>query len=314
MFGRNFFLIILGTIGIYSIFAFASDLNLVYKQLSLFNYQYIPIILITIFSSWLVLFLRWTILLKTQKINIPLKNSILIYFSGFTLSISPVKSGELIKSVFLKNKFNIKRSLTVPLIFLERFYDILGTSIVAIIGLSYLGINFLPLIFVVFVIIFVALWIFYSKNMFNKIIKFFNKFRFVQKYVVSLENAHNVVRESSNLKIGIISTSLTILYRFIEAIGVYFVLLALGIDVFEFISLAATYSSSVILGSMSMSPGGIGVTEASLGGLLSLQGIEFEIALVVAIIVRFFTLWFSVITGFICLKLSNVLKEDVTSN
>jgi len=310
MFGRNFFLIILGAIGIYSIFAFASDLNLVYKQLSLFNYQYIPIILITIFSSWLVLFLRWTILLKTQKINIPLKNSILIYFSGFTLSISPAKSGELIKSVFLKNKFNIKRSLTVPLILLERFYDVLGTSIVAIIGLSYLGPNFLPLIFVVFVIIFVALWIFYSKNAFNKIIKFFNKFRFVQKYVVSLENAHNVIRESSNLKIGIISTSLTILYRFIEAIGVYFVLLALGIDVFEFITLAATYSSSIILGSISMSPGGIGVTEASLGGLLSLQGIEFEIALVAAIIIRFFTLWFAVITGFICLKLSNVLKEN----
>ena len=51
-------------------------------------------------------------------------------------------------------------------------------------------------------------------------------------------------------------------------------------------------------------PGGIGITEGSMGGLLSLQGIEFSFALIVAVIIRIFTSWYTVIVGFIALKIS----------
>ncbi len=49
---------------------------------------------------------------------------------------------------------------------------------------------------------------------------------------------------------------------------------------FEFFHLAAKYSTSVILGTISMSPGGLGVTEGSFAGLLALQGFEFQTVLV----------------------------------
>ena len=80
------------------------------------------------------------------------------------MSISPVKSGELIKSIILKNNFNIKRSKTVPIILLERFYDILGTFAVAMIGITFLGLDSGIVLFLVLAIIIFIFSILYSKK------------------------------------------------------------------------------------------------------------------------------------------------------
>ena len=58
-----------------------------------------------------------------------------------------------------------------------------------------------------------------------------------------------------------------------------------------------------------MSPGGLGVTEGSFAGLLTLQGFELQATLVLAIIIRFFTLWFAVIVGLISFRLLALAKK-----
>ena len=42
IFGRNFILIIIATIGIYSIFLIFSDINLIYDKLLNFNWKFLP--------------------------------------------------------------------------------------------------------------------------------------------------------------------------------------------------------------------------------------------------------------------------------
>ena len=79
-----------------------------------------------------------------------------MFLSGFALAISPLKSGELIKSIILKNNFSIDRSKTVPIILIERFYDMLGTFAIAMIGITFLGFGpgivlFSVLVFLIFV-------------------------------------------------------------------------------------------------------------------------------------------------------------------
>ena len=76
---------------------------------------------------------------------------------------------------------------------------------------------------------------------------------------------------------------------------------------FEFYQVITTYATSIILGVASLIPGGIGVAEASLVGLLTLQDIEFSDAVVAVVLIRLFTLWFSTISGFITLKTSKTL-------
>lgn len=313
-FGKKFFLITISAITIYSIFIIYSDINLVYDQIINFDFSFLPIILTLIFLSWLMLFFRWMILLKNSGIDIPLKDNFLIYFAGFALSVSPGKSGELLKSVLLKNKFNIKRTTSVSIIFIERFYDVIGAVLVTLTGIVYLGVEFVPAIIIASSLIILILFSIYSKTSFKFFINIITKFKFLKKFSVSIENSYNVIREASSLKIALISSSLTVVYRLIEALAIYCVLLGFGIDIVPYFVLAATYSSSIILGAVTMIPGGLGVTEGSFAGLLSLQNIEIGTALVLAVIIRFFTTWYGVIVGFISLKLSKGLKKnfDVT--
>ena len=62
------------------------------------------------------------------------------------------------------------------------------------------------------------------------------------------------------------------------------------------------YSSSLIIGAISFIPGGVGITEGSIAGLLTLGGIELSVALVLGIMIRIFTLWFGVGIGFYLFK------------
>ena len=96
-FDNRFIFVIIGAIILYAVLLILSDISLILSKLPNLKIEYLPIILILIPSSWLFLFLRWNLLLKNSKINIPLKENLKIYFAGFALAVTPGKFGELIK-------------------------------------------------------------------------------------------------------------------------------------------------------------------------------------------------------------------------
>ncbi len=300
--------VIISTVIIYSIFLFIFDSQIIYEKIENFEIKFVPIILTMIVLGWGILFLRWNFLLKKQSINVPVKENFLIYLSGFVLAISPLKSGELLKSELLKNKFDINRTKTVPIIVMERFYDIIGTIFVAVVvGFFFLGVSFLPIIFIVSILSIGIFFVIYTKSVFNFLVSKVFRIKFLKKFKEPLENSQDIFRTSSTPKLIFVSTGLTILWRFIEGIGIYFVLLGFNIDIIEYLEIISIYSTSIILGAASMLPAGIGITEGSFGSLLSLTGIEISFAVVLGIVIRLFTLWFGVGIGFIALKLSKSL-------
>jgi len=99
--------IIIAVVGLYAAFFIASDIRTVYDKISNFKIEFLLIIIPLVTIGWFVLFARWHLLLKNSKIFIPKKDSLLIFFSGFALTIIPGKVGELIKSQLLKTKFDV---------------------------------------------------------------------------------------------------------------------------------------------------------------------------------------------------------------
>ena len=102
----------------------------------------------------------------------------------------------------------------------------------------------------------------------------------------------------------IVSSLLSMCYWAIESIGVYLIVISFGIDKLSYYTVMSTYASSLILGAASFIPGGIGITEGSMTGLFIFHGIEISSVFTLVIIIRLFTMWYSVIIGFISLKLS----------
>ena len=301
-FSKMFLIIILGSIVFYSIFLFLSDVSSLKLSSISFKYEYTFVILSFVVASWIPLYLRWRLLCKNLGLTISFRDDFLIYVAGFALSITPAKVGELLRTQILRNKSGIQRTQTTPLIFIEKFYDLLGAVIISSIGILYfpqIGIIVLGgLVLSIFIFI-----LFSSKITFDKSITIFSKFKFTKKFTEPLSKSHEILKTSTKIKIFTPSVILSVLYWFTISFAVFFVLKALSIDSLGFAEITSTYASSLFLGALSFLPGGLGITEASFSGLLNLQGISLSMAVVIVIIVRLFTLWFNVVIGFIALKL-----------
>jgi uncharacterized protein (TIRG00374 family) len=295
-------------IAVYAIFLLVSDFNTIFDKISDFRVSYLPIILVLVSSGWCVLFLRWTILLKNNAISIPHRKSFLIYIASFSMSATPGQLGELIKSQLLKNKFDIPVTKTAPLVIIERLSDLAGAIIVSVIGFWLLNINiYVPIIAsVALALIFLLLK---SKKMFTRAINLIKKMRFVSKIADPLSESFDTIQLSLNKKTLILCTILSICYWLIVGISAFFVLKAVGIDTLEPIKAVSIYSSSLIIGAASFIPGGVGVAEGSIAGLLSFSGIDISVAIALGILIRIFTLWYAVLVGFIALKINGGLSN-----
>tara|TARA_Y100000996_G_scaffold292289_1_gene231073 strand:- start:1216 stop:2151 length:936 start_codon:yes stop_codon:yes gene_type:complete len=300
--------IIVASVGLYGVFLFFSDFNKISQQISIFKYEFLPLILALVSISWIPLLVRWQFLLKKNKINIPTKNSFLIFLGGISMAITPGHVGELIKSQLIKNNYNIPRTKTAPIIFIEKFYDLTGAIIASIIGIIILGMDTNLIIFSILVLSVIIFLIFY-RPIFEFLLKRITKTKLFSKYSDNIVESYEIIRNSTTTKTASISFGLSILYWIIISVAVYFILLSFGIESVSLLRTISIYSSSVIIGALSFIPGGIGVTEGSLIGLFSLEGIEISMAIFLSVMIRIFTMWYSVCIGFICLKFTGGLSK-----
>ena len=298
--------IVIITIIIYAIFLFMSDLDKISDKILNFKLEFLPIILGLVIFSWIISYFRWNILLKNQNIHIPHSLNFQIFLVGGALGITPGKIGELFKSQILKEKFNIPRTKTAPLFIVEKFLDLVSAMIVTVIGIWFIPeIGYLAIIgLIISIILFKILT---SKKLFIQTLSFLNKIKFLSKYLEPLSSSHEILSKTLHSKKMFSLLILSIFYWIVIGCAAFFVIEGFGFSVGSILNIISTYSSSLIIGALSFIPGGIGIAEGSLIGLLSFQGIDVSEAIVIVVLIRIFTLWFSTITGFIALKTSKSL-------
>ena len=298
--------IVIITIIVYAIFLFISDLDKISDKILNFKLEFLPIILGLVIFSWIISYFRWNILLKNQNIHIPHSLNFQIFLVGGALGITPGKIGELFKSQILKEKFNIPRTKTAPLFIVEKFLDLVSAMIVTVIGIWFIPeIGYLAIIgLIISIILFKILT---SKKLFIQTLSFLNKIKFLSKYLEPLSSSHEILSKTLHSKKMFSLLILSVFYWIVIGCAAFFVIEGFGFSVGSILNIISTYSSSLIIGALSFIPGGIGIAEGSLIGLLTFQGIDVSEAIVIVVLIRIFTLWFSTITGFIALKTSKSL-------
>ena len=303
----------ISVIGLYSIFLSFSDLNLISDQLANFKIEFLPPILILVTISWFILFARWQILLKNSNIIIPLKSSFGIFISGFSLQFIPGEAGEFLKVQLLKNRFNITRSKTSPIIITEMLYNAIGLVALSVTSIWFF--EFTIYIFVVFSILLVLLfYLINNKKYFLKIINKFSKIRFFKKYAEATSESLEIIQNLTKGKVLVYSVTLSIFFWFIECIAIHLLLSSFGINTIELLALIPMYTGSIILGVVSFLPFGLGVFEGSLAGFMSLHGIHISISLTIVILARIITRWYSVFVGLVTLKITRGLSAHSNEN
>jgi uncharacterized protein (TIRG00374 family) len=88
-----------------------------------------------------------------------------------------------------------------------------------------------------------------------------------------------------------------------EAASFSLLLTALGAHL-RAMECAFVFAFGMLVGAISVLPGGLGSTEATMIGLLASQGVPFATALVATAVVRLTTLWFAVVLGMLALPIA----------
>ena len=299
--------ILVAAIGIYAIFLFISDYNVITEKISNFKINYLPLILLLVSASWVPLIIKWHFLLKNSEINIPLTKSIAVFFSGAAFDITPGQIGALIKSQLLKTSSNISRTKTVPIVIVEKIYDLIGAILASVIGIIILGMEFYLIIIAISSLIVIFFFMYYkpaSELFFDRI----TKLKFFSKYVENISEFNEVIKKSTNAKVATICILLALTYWFMVSAAAYYTLIAFDVNILDYLKVLAIYTTSSLLGAISFIPGGIGITEGTIAGLFTLNGIDVSTALILSVMIRVLTLWYTVGVGFIALKFTGGLS------
>ena len=304
-------LILIAVVAIYAIFLFISDYNIISEKISNFKINYLPLILLLVSASWVPLIIKWHFLLKNCEIDIPLTKSILVFLSGTAFEITPGQIGALMKSQILKTIYNIPRTKTAPIVLVEKVYDLIGAILASIIGIIILGVY--PYLIVIAILVLAVIFFFmYYRPASELFFKRITKTKFFSKYVENISEFDKIVQKSTSVKIATICILLAVTYWFIISTAVYYTLIAFDVNTLDYLKVLAIYATSALLGAVSLIPGGVGIAEGTIAGLLTLEGIDISIALVLSVVIRVFTFWFVVAVGFISLKFTGALsfKQD----
>ncbi|MBU1627492.1 flippase-like domain-containing protein [bacterium] len=280
-----------------------------------FLWFYIPLLLILTLINYFIRFLKWHFFVKQLKIDVDWRQSFVVFFGGLIMTVSPGKLGEVFKSFLLKQLNNTPLSVSAPIVLAERLTDVLALIVLALYGaLSFkYGLNF---IYISIIVIVIGILIMSSRKIAIPLIDSFQRVPLLRKYVYSFHNLYESIYTLIRFRSLFLTTFLGVISWFFECIGFYLVIKGFG----EFVTLQnATfiYAFSTLAGAFTMMPGGIGLTEVSLTGLLihapkymaGQDAITKATASASTIIIRLVTLWFAVFLGAFVLMLNKKMFD-----
>ncbi|MFO0550422.1 MAG: lysylphosphatidylglycerol synthase transmembrane domain-containing protein [Polyangiaceae bacterium] len=268
------------------------------------------------FVNYSLRFLKWEYYLavlglsrdpKTGARTIPRGESFLVFLSGFVLTVSPGKVGEVFKSLVLWETRGIEAERTAPIVVAERLTDLVGVIVLITIGGSTFPGGLVWAAAGAGVVL-TLLVLVSSPRLASRCLAPLPRLpgflgRFGARFAPRVERALVELRHLTSFKHLWVPSFLSIAGWALEGVGVRVILHGFSnhLDV-----LRATffYATGTLAGALVPVPGGLGVTEKILEeSMVKIGGVPGPTATATMLLARFATLWFAVLVGFGALAL-----------
>lgn len=308
--GKNFLLALGLGIAVYLLLAVLTGFEDLRQAFSGFRWPLTPVILGLVFVSYIGRFFRWLYYLRILSVPVPLKENAAIFAGGLSMTISPGKLGEVLKSVFIRQITGAPVARTAPTVIAERVTD--GTGMILWGLLGALAFSFGPGLLLAFLAFtFLAILVLRSKKLSLLAEKILSKVPLVKRFAPYLGDFHGASNELLAIRALMVGTVLSFLSWGFEILAVYLCVMGIGAEV-PFLMVVFIFAVSSIVGVMSMLPGGIGMAEAGLAGqFIALAGLTDGMAAALTIVIRLATLWFAVILGIAGLLILRILLGNI---
>ncbi len=246
---------------------------------------------------------RWLLFARTLALGVPAPSILLYYVAGFSMTTTPGKVGEVIR-LYLLNRFHgCPYDRTVALLIADRLADGLATMLVVVVTIASFarapaGIAGAAMMALVLVVLCLR-----PGLLLGVIDAAFGRLRRWPRLFVRARRAIRALQTLADPKVVLAALALGAIGWSSEGMSFYVLLHALGVSLGPAASVFI-FAFAIMVGAISVLPGGLGSTEATMIGLLSLQGVPFETAVVATGVVRVTTLWFAVGLGLLALPVA----------
>ncbi len=295
---KNLVLALCLGVAVYLVLAVLSGLDALRAALAGFDYLLVPAILGLVSLSYVVRFGRWVYYLRLLKVRVPAVQNVAIFVAGLSMTISPGKLGEVLKSVFLKDAAGTPVARTAPAVVAERATD--GTGMIAWGLLGALTFSFGPwgLLFLL-ALTAAGIAVLRSRRLSLLAESVLLKLPLLHRlapHLGAFQGASNELLATRPLVVG---TAISFCSWGIEIVGVY--LCALGMKAATpFLMVVLVFAVGSISGALSMLPGGIGAAEAGMAGMFkAVAGLSSGLSVALTLVIRLATLWFATFLGIV---------------
>lgn len=304
---RRLLVAMLLAVVVYAGFVFYRGVGTIGAALSSFRWSAFALALGLVFVNYLLRFWRWEFYLARLDIRgIPKLDSFLTFFSGFVLTVTPGKVGEVFKSLVLAETHDVPAQRTAPIVIAERLTDVIGVVVLVIVGsTAFPGGRIWGAAGAAAVIIGLAMIA--SKTVSERLIQLIGQAPGkIGALAPRVRDAWQNLRNLTTPGALFFPTLLACASWALEGSALYVILHGFGAAPSPQLALFA-WATSILAGALIPVPGGLGVTEGLLEQqLVRLGNVEASAATSGMILARFATLWFAVLLGFVALGLLRV--------
>jgi len=281
---------------LYLLFAVWADPGALATAFRGFTWSYLALALLLAGGNYLIRFAKWHFYLRVLRVEVPVRDSLLVFLCGLVMSITPGKLGELLKPYLLRQIAPTPMERSAPVVLAERLTDLISVLLLALIGIVSLGFD--PRVAWVGGAMVIGLILLVSCRPLFVVLagvpaRVTRLAPLAEKALVARESMVDLIRPGPLL----LTTALSVPAWFLECLAFQLILRGFGAEV-PIVEATAVYAFATIAGAVTMLPGGLGATEASMAILLQRSlGVPMATAAAATLVVRIATLWFAVLIG-----------------
>lgn len=272
-----------------------TDAGAVLRALSRVDAGLIALVFALVTVAYGVRFLKWAYYLRELDVSVPLGTSLLVFFSGLMMVVTPGKLGEVWKGWFLRDLRGVPVARTATVVGAERATDLLALVAFALLGVLVFDRSSTLMLGVAAAFV-VGLVVLQWRSLCLGILRRCRGLPVVGRYAADLEEFYDDAHALFRARPLAVAMLVSLAAWGLEGYAFWLTLQGFGVDAGVVFALFVFAFGSVV-GALSLLPGGLAAAEASMVGVLVAAGHPADLAVAATLVIRIATLWYGAVLG-----------------
>ncbi len=289
------------------------DLGRIRDALAGYEWSAVLFALLLSSANYLLRFLKWELCLGWLDVRgsgpgdapgLTRGRSLLIYLAGLSMSVTPGKVGEVLRSYLLRLTDGVPFTRTAPIVIADRLSDLVALVVLSALGVSQFR-EYLPVVLVTLVLVIAGVVVLGTPRLCRGLLAQLARLPGLARISARAEALVDSSAALLRLRPLLVLSLISVLGWGLECVGYWLIVRGLVGAEASLALCTFLWSTTTLIGALSFLPGGLGATEGSLAVLVArlAGGVSQAAALATTLLIRACTLWYGELVGGLALAI-----------